>query len=331
MADEAPLTVDAALGLLDAGSEPPEPEENDAPAAESAEPEEGAGEPESEAEPTAEDDLGAEEPTEDAPEEPEEPAEPAIPAPHSWDAEAREVFSKLPREAQQVIAARESARDAAVTRATQEAAETRKRAEQEVQGIAQLRDATQQVLTKAQDIFKGKWDGIDWPAWAQQDPAACFAARELFAVEQQELQRLQSVQQAQAEAAKKAADETAKAAQKAFQAQKAEAIKTLAPELVDPVKGPANVRKLEEFLVSNGIDRSVFPTLDAFTIALAYDGWKYRQAKTTAPKQTPAPTRPAVRPAAAQAVRSPQRATQEAKARFNKTLSIDDALAVLSK
>lgn len=307
-ASDAPLSVDQALGLLDAPAAAVELEE--------AVP--GTEQP-LEAEPTAEVELEPEEAIETEPEEEGDPADPVIAAPQSWDAEARAVFATLPREAQQVIAARETARDTAVSKAQQEAAETRKRAETDTASVTQLRAATEQVLNVAAQTFKGKWDNVDWATWAQSDPAAYVAGKAQFEAEQGKLAQLQAVHQQQS------ATE-----QRAFQATKADRIKTEAPDLVDPTHGPARVQKLEKFLVDNGIPQAVFPTLDAFTIGLAYDGMRYRAAKATAPTKSPVPARAAVRPAATQQVRTPQRVAQESQNRFSQTRSVEDAVAMLN-
>jgi hypothetical protein len=308
LAADTPLSVDQASGLLSSLTTEVEPDEVI------------AADTESEAEPTADDALEPEEAIEDETEETSEPDEPAIAAPHSWDAQGRAVFQTLPREAQQAIVERESARDAVVTKATQEAAETRKRAEAEVQGVTQLRSATEQVLTRAAQVFRGKWDNVDWVAWAQADPAAYTAGKAQFEAEQGELQRLAAVQQAQTQTE-----------MKAFQARKASEIKTLAPDLVDPAKGPQRLQALESFLANDlGIDRAVFPTLDAQVIALAYDGYRYRQLqKTAGAKPAPRSTAP-VRPSAASPARTPQRAAAEAVNRFRQTGSVDDAVAALT-
>jgi hypothetical protein len=327
MSDDA-LSFESALGLLNSGAEPEREEQEPAPATEAApEPTEST---ESEAEPTAEDVLDPDEAIEgEEPGETEAPAEPAIPAPKSWAADQGEVWAKVPREAQEVILARETDRDRATQKAVQDAAEARKvandarkAADTEVQSVTQLKAATAQVLQKADEIFKGKWDSVDWDAWYAQDPAAALIGDRAMRKEQQALAQLKTVNQELADTAER----TAKAE---FQRTKLERIVIEAPDLVDKDKGPARVAKLESFLETNGIAREVFGTLDAFTIGLAYDGMRFREAQKTAPKPTPAPARAAVRPTAAQPVRSPQRAAQEAKTRFDKTLSLDDALAVL--
>lgn len=302
------LSVDQAMGLLNA-PDAVEPDEtvavDDAP---------------SEAEPTADDDLDPELVIEDDAADEPDPETPAIAAPQSWDAEARAVFATLSPEAQQVIVARDSEANKAVSRAQTESAEVRKKAEAEVQSVTQLRVATEQVLTRVAQNIKGKWDNVDWSAWAQSDPAAYVAGKAQFDADQAQLASLEETHQ------KQLAVEM-----QAFMASKAEKIKTEAPDLVDPEKGPARIQRLEKFLEANGIPRDIFHTLDAFTIGLANDGFKYREllAKSKAKTATPEPSRAAVRPAAASQVRSPQRAAEAVQTRFRQTRSIDDAVAAL--
>lgn len=310
IADSAPLSVEQATGLL--GAREPEDDTPDATLE--------AVETESETEPTVEDLVAAEEPSEEVDEaETEDAPEAPIPAPKSWAAEDRAIFATIPREAQQVIAARESERDLSTQKAVQESSAARKSAEETVQSVTQLRAATEQVLQRAAQTFKGKWDNVDWATWAQSDPGAYVAGKAQFDSEQADLTRLEGVNQAQVQVE-----------QRAFQADKAEKIKTEAPALLDPVKGPERVKKLETFLETNGIPRDIFHTLDAFTIGLAFDGMTLREMRASAKNKPLAQTRPAIRPGAAPTVRTPQRAAEATRNRFAQTGSLEDAVAVLN-
>ena len=301
-----PLSIDAAVGLL---ADPVDTVDRE---------EEQPLEPELAAEPTAEDDFDPELVIEDDPADEPDPEIPAIAAPQSWDAAERAVFATLSPEAQQVIAARDAEANKAVSRAQTTASEAAKRAEAEVQSVTQLRAATEQVLNRVAETIKGKWDNVDWQAWAQSDPAAYVAGKAQFDAENLHLAQLQAAHQAQQAVELRA-----------FQAQKMERIKTEAPALVDPDKGPTRVAALEKYLESNGISRDIFHTLDAFTIGLAYKGYLYDQAMKKRGTPPPAPTRATPRPGAAAPVRSQQRATAEVQHRFSQTGSVDDAVALL--
>lgn len=94
---------------------------------------------EAEGEPSAEDD----EPDVEA-------ATPPIDPPVSWDAEAKEVFAKLPPEAQRIVADRESQRDKAIQVKATEAAQHRKAAEAVTEQYTQLhRQFAEQLDTYA--------------------------------------------------------------------------------------------------------------------------------------------------------------------------------------
>lgn len=308
-ADVGPMSIDDAAALLDAADEPIEQLGDDAPL--------------SEGEPTPEDDLPPDEVTEDETEDEPDPAT-VIAAPQSWDAEARAIWQTIPPEAQQVIAARDAESSATVQRALNEKTEVTRQANQQIESVTQLRAATEAVLRKAAQTFQGKWDNVDWLTWAQTDPAAYTAGKAMFEAEQSELGRLDAVTQHQTNLA-----------MQHFQTTKVERLKTLAPELLDPVKGPALVQELEANIVAMGVDRSILHTLDADVIALARDGFRWRAAQKSRPtspqanKSAPAPARAAVRPTAAAAVRTPQRAHEEARQRLRTSGSIDDAVRLL--
>ena len=299
----APLSVDDAVGLLDAVEAPLTIE----------------------AEPTAETEIDPDEPVielDDEEAESENPDEPVILAPKSWAAEDRAVFATLPREAQQVIAAREAERDTTTQKAVQSAAEARKAADQELASVTGLKAATEQALANAAKTFQGKWDNVDWVRWAAEDPAAYTSGRAQFEAEQSELGRLATVAQAQLQAD-----------QRAFASKKMEDLKVLAPELLDPVKGEERVKELEAYLIKEiGVDPSILPTLDAKVIRLALKGMKYErlEAKAKSKATQPLPSARAVRPTAAAQTRTPQRAAEAARNRFSQTGSIDDAVAMLN-
>lgn len=86
-----------------------------------------------------------------------EPETPAIDPPKSWSKEAHERWSKLDRETQEYLAARESEDQKAIKRSLNEAAEVRKAAEAERKAVAEERErylkaATSDVESKEADI-----------------------------------------------------------------------------------------------------------------------------------------------------------------------------------
>jgi ElaB/YqjD/DUF883 family membrane-anchored ribosome-binding protein len=308
LAADTPLSVDQASGLLSSLTTEVEPDEVV------------AADTESEAEPTADDEAAPEEASGDDEEaQAEDPEEPAIPAPRSWAAEDRAVFATLPREAQQVIAARESERDSSTQKAVQEASEARKKAEAEIQGVTQLRAASTEVFNRAAQVFRGKWDNVDWVAWAQTDPAAYTAGKAQFDAEQGELARLQAVSQAQMQIE-----------QRAFQERKLTELREVLPEALDPVKGSALVKSIEDYIIGNGYSRDILPTLDAKTISTVNKARLWDELQARAKQKQPASKQTAVRPTASAPQRTPQRAAAEAVNRFRQTGSVDDAVAALT-
>ena len=312
---DTPLSVDAAVGLLDGPARPVEPEDQDAP-----EPDE-----EFAAEPTAEDDPAPDEASGDEEEaaRTEDPDAPAIPAPKSWDASQRAVFARLDRDAQEIILAREGERDRAVNRAQTEAAEVRKKAQDEIQTVTQVQAVLKQILPQTAQALQSKWDGMTpdrWVAWAREDPSAYTAARAQYDAEQAQLTQLRAASQ-QAEGV----------ARQAFVREQAERLKTLAPPLADPKEGPARRTALATYLADQGIERSLIPDLDARAISIAHKAMLWDQAqKSLAKRPAPAPGRTAIKPAATPQARSPQREAAAAKNRFAQTGSIDDAVAWLN-
>ncbi len=310
--ESAPLSVEAAISSLT--ETPVEHEEAPVEAGEAPEPE-----PEIEADPTAEDDASEPDEAADGVED-EEPAEAAAPveAPVYWTQDAKAKFAELPPELQAVVLSQEGPREAAAAKAKQEAAEYRAQADQEVAKVHTLAEQLNQFLPKALESFKGKWDGIDWEAWVDQDPAAALKAKFAYDADQATMAQLQAATQ-----------EAETQAHVAFLKAEAAKLPELAPDLADPVKGPERRTKVAQHLLSMGIAPEALKTISAAEMAIAYDAYLYRQAKAglaATPKTKPAPVKPVVKPAAAAA---PQNRTSQAANRFAQTRSVDDAVALL--
>jgi len=238
--------------------------------------------------------------------------------PHSWDADAREVFAKLPPEAQEIIAGREAERDRAVSLAQQEAAEARRGA----QAAAEAAPYLEEALQRAAQLFQSQYDGVDWLAWAAQDPEGAQAARQDYERQAGALEQMEDARQ------------TAEALHyQSFLAQEAAALPKLAPELTDPREGPARKAKLGGFLLEQGFSPGRIAHASAADLAIAYDAMRWREAraglKPPSSHETAAEHR-TVRPTAAQAPRSTQaRRTSDALARLSRSGSVDDAVAYL--
>lgn len=320
-AAEGPFTREDAVRAL---MEPAQTVEADAPQAAEAAPEEIE---ETEADTTAEADASeAAEPGADVEEaEPQEPETPAVDAPHWWTADQKARFSELPADVQQIIADTERNRDGAVGRLKQEAAEARKKADQEAAGLGQYRQAVEQVLESASQTFKSKWEGVDWATWAEQDPVSAFQGKAQYDKEQTELQQLQVARQASEtlQHQRHLETETVKLAE-------------LAPDLAHPEQGSARRAEVGRFLLQTGIEQDQLRWISASEMALAYDAMRYRQLQAKAkselakPKNKPvAPAKPALKPAASQGGDSQQRDQQRLQNRFAQTKSREDAVALI--
>lgn len=337
---DGPLSVEQAISAIRAPVETP-----DAPAAEpvaedAPEPEADlAPETESEAEPTAEETDDPETPVIDGEEDAQPESDPELPviaAPQSWDAQGRAEFAKLPRATQEIILARETARDQATSRAQSEASEARKQAQAEVAGLAQLKTALEQVATKAGEVFADRWANVDWVTFARQDPQAYTIARAEFEAEQAELHQVRQAKSVAEKAAEQARDTEFQSYVQAEQAK----LPTIAPDLVDPKEGKARMAKVGEFLLGLGVTPEALRGISAAELSIAYDAMQWRQAKTktvadlakprpAAVAPRPATPRPAA-PSAAQPAPPPrQRAVQIAQNRLNASGKVDDAVALL--
>lgn len=334
-AADAPLSMQDAMGILAARREPE-------PAAEA--PHEGAPEAEeieSDAAPAAED--GADPPEEvigdEEAEEPEgEPAEPVIAAPKSWAATERAEFAKLPRQVQEIIRGREAERDQAVSRALNEASTAKAEVDTKAQAlvsaevakVAELHTTLSNVVTQAQAAFAGKWDNVDWVAFARQDPEAYTVAKAEYDAELVTLNRAQ-------QAEKVAATAKQEAARTEFQNYtRAEAAKLseVAPDLVDPKEGPARRQRVAQFLLGLGVPQEALSRISAVETAVAYDAMRFREGKAKLaaqpkPRAPPAPAPQAAAPTAAPTRMSPQRTGAAAFERLKSSGKESDALAVL--
>lgn len=310
--EATPLSIEQAVSALAS-----QPEPADA-AAETTEAEQ---QPTAEVEP---EEVEASEPAEEAdpPEEEAQEPEEVIDAPLSWDAEAKALFEQLPVEARKVIAEREKARDNATQQALQRAAEERKRYEAEASGITSLKTTLDQTLARAEEVFKGEdWETIDWPRWIETDPQAAMAAKLRYDQQREDLQRLRAAQQA-AEEAEHAV----------FLRNEQQKLPQIAPELIDPQKGPELQAKVARFLIENNIAKpDDLRWMTAEQAALALDALRYRELKAnakSAPTKQP-PARPPVKPVAAQQASPKQRKLSELDQRLSRTGSIEDAVALL--
>lgn len=99
--------------------------------------------------------------SEDGPED-EESEQGSLKPPRFWDAEAKKRFGELPRDVQEIIVAKEDARNAATSRALQETAEKRKALDAEGARLGQLINELDRLVPQASAAFQQRWRNTDW-------------------------------------------------------------------------------------------------------------------------------------------------------------------------
>jgi hypothetical protein len=157
---------------------------------------------------------------------------PPIDPPVSWDAEAKETFKNLPREAQEIVSKREAERERFVQQKSQEAA--RARTEIEQTAIQQLAEIERGYAQHYEQLASQNLPQRPNPMLLQQDPQAFYAqqyAYEGAVAQQQQLQHLASQHAEQARARETQAEQ-------ALMAEQHRIIVENFPEYSDPTTGP---------------------------------------------------------------------------------------------
>jgi len=163
---------------------------------------------------------------------------PPIEAPVSWDAEAKETFKNLPREAQEIVAKREGERERFVQQKSQEASRAKQEAEQAaIQQVAAYEAQVAQHLQQyAEQIAPQPPD----PAMLTYDPQGFYAKEAEYRARTAQQQQLQQEAQNYAQQAQARAMQIAQAEQ----AEQHRIIVESFPEYADPTTGPELQRKL---------------------------------------------------------------------------------------
>jgi hypothetical protein len=243
-----------------------------APALERTPPDEGAGDGPDEVRVTGNEDEGDS-----------DPAEPAIAAPKSWPADMRDAFVKLPRDLQEVIAARESERDAAFNRQVNEAAEKRKAAEAELtaasserrQYLANLSALIDGLVQQSAGEFADIRTTGDLERMAAQDPQRYLrwqARRETLQAARGEQARL--LEREQAEQAKRV---------RGFALQQRRLLLEKIPELADRKTAKATQAEMNDYLRGIGFtDQETEQWLDHRYALVIRDAVRYRKGQQAA-------------------------------------------------
>jgi hypothetical protein len=317
--EAGPLSFDQAVAALI-----PEQVEEQAPEA----PAEAAAEPEQiEGEASPPEDAEGE--AETPPEAEEAEAEPVVAAepPKYWSQDAKAVFSAMTPEQQAVVLAQEAPREEITAKVKAEAAAVSQQAREEIGKVQQLADHLTDFLPQAIEAFKSQWGtNPDWKAFAEQHGADAMILAKVEHDDQ--LALLKQTAQATELAQSQAREATVKA--------EFAALAEIAPDLADPVAGPAKRTEIVKYLIAEGLQADNIRDISAKEMVLARKAmlWDQAQAALKArppPKPAPAPAqRSPVRPAAAAQDSSQRSSVQAAQSRFNLNPSRENAEALLA-
>jgi hypothetical protein len=106
-------------------------------------------------------------------------------------------------------------------------------------------------------------------------------------------------------------------------------LKTIAPDLTDPVKGPANRGAVAEYLKSQGVAEQALSNVGALEVSIAWKAMQYDKGRT-ALKPRPAAEKAPIRPAASPSQSPQSNALAKAEARFKASGSVEDAVRLLN-
>ena len=285
----------------------------------------------SEPEPTSEDDtsevlepgdgedIGEEE-------QPEVEANP-IDAPNWWDAEAKEKFSALPPELQEIVKVQEDKREAITQKFKQQATEAQRQFETKVKELATLSERANSVFEKAEETFKSRWDGMTPEVWQElfaTDPTTAVQLQFEYNTEQDQLRHI-------AEARRVATEQ----AQEQHYAEQRTKLQEIAPELAS---NPQQLQSLGKYIVDSGIPPEAIAAATAEELNLVYKAMRYDQmqerakaAKQTSIANPPKPTpQKSIAPAPGRETSLPpqERRVAELKNRLAQTKSRDDLAAL---
>lgn len=240
-------------------------------------------------------------------------------APHFWPAEAKARFAEMPVDLQLLVSESFKNGSDAITKRLEEATLSKKAADAEKTSLADLNARIAASADKAETAIKAKWSGMTPDIWRKLERDDPDKYDTLIAARERDLADIQQIKSAKGEA-----DE---ASYTAWAADQQESLKTLAPHLVDPVQGPAQIKALETYLIANGVKEQDLPNVGALEMAIADKARKYDELQALKPAMKT--SKPALRPAASTAIPSKQRAIEVAKNRFAQTGKREDAVALM--
>jgi hypothetical protein len=190
----------------------------------------------------------------------------AIAPPVSWSGEDKAAFARLPREAQEVIARRESERDRFLSQRTQVVAQKERALEEQRRSYAQHLEAFIEQA-KTFDPILGEGAQTDWAKLARENPSAYVQKMAAF---QQRVQQLRSAHQER----QRIADET----NRVVATRELEQLGAKLPEIRDATQRQALMRELGTFLGESGFTpQEVGGLTDHRAYLIALDAMRYRK------------------------------------------------------
>jgi hypothetical protein len=190
----------------------------------------------------------------------------AIAPPVSWSSEDKAAFARLPREAQEVIARRESERDRFLSQRTQAVAQKERALEEQRRSYAQHLEAFIEQA-KNFDPILGEGAQTDWTKLARENPSAYVQKMAAF---QQRVQQLRSAHQER----QRIADET----NRVVATRELEQLGAKVPEIRDAMQRQALMRELGTFLGESGFSpQEVGGLTDHRAYLIALDAMRYRK------------------------------------------------------
>jgi hypothetical protein len=248
--------------------------------------------------------------------------------PKYWSKDAKARFAELDPDLQAVVLSQEGPREEAAARAKAEAQQVREAALKDATEARALAEELADLLPEAMAQFHARWQGEpDWTAFAQ-----------AHGVEQMAAARAQhEAEKARLQHASRTALAARQASHNAYVAAEFEKLRGLDPELADPGNGAERRTEVTRYLHGHGVPPQALLAISALEMSLARKAmlWDQAQAKARASNSTPRPAAPATRPlarggASAGPVDPKARRAAQAKSRFAKTRSIEDAVALLN-
>jgi len=265
------------------------------------------------------DDPGAETPAEDEGEG-DEPAT-AVEAPHFWSADAKARFADLAPDLQLIVLEQDKQAQRTVSQKLEEAATVRKAADAEKKVLSELNARIAEVAEQASGAFQDRWAGMTPEVWlklAHDDVNRYTQLTAQFNAEQTVIQR-----------ANAARDDAERVNREQWRSEQFESLKTLSPELTDPVKGAALLQSVGEYLVKQGAAEQDLPNVGALEITIARKAMLFDELQALKPIPKPA-SKPGLRSSAPPpATPTKERQLQAAQNRFAQTSSREDLVALM--